>query len=96
MGLQSHRMDTLKQKLTAATLKVLLPLVRVLLKNGISHAEFSEIGRRALVEVGFRNFDIDGRKQTVSRVAVLTGLSRKEVLRAGAVEKGGDSVSLCN
>jgi len=79
-------MDTLKQKLTAATLKVLRPLVRVLLKNGISHAEFSEIGRRAFVEVGFRDFDIDGRKQTVSRVAVLTGLSRKEVLRIKLLE----------
>jgi len=46
----------------------------------IDHTEFSEIGRRAFVEVGFRDFDSDGHKQTVSRVAVLTGLSRKEVL----------------
>jgi len=81
-------MHSLKQRLTLATLKVLRPLVRILLKNGISHAEFSEIGRRAFVEVGFSDFDIDRRKQTVSRVAVLTGLSRKEVLRIKLLESG--------
>jgi hypothetical protein len=79
-------MSQLKQKLAHATFKVLRPLVRVLLKNGISHAEFSEIARRAFVDVGFSDFDIDSRKQTVSRVSVLTGLSRKEVLRIKLLE----------
>ena len=72
---------TIKNRLAQATLKVLRPLVRILLKNGISHAEFSELGRRAYADVGFKDFRIAGRKQTISRVSVLTGLSRKEVLR---------------
>lgn len=83
---------TIRDKLSQAALKILRPLVRMLIKNGISHAEFSELGRRAYVEVGFNDFRIDGRKQTVSRVAVLTGLSRKEVLRIS--QESGDSLLL--
>lgn len=74
-------MNDIKQILAAATLKILHPIVRVLLKHGMSHTEFSELARKAHVDVAFKDFRIEGRKQTVSRVAVLTGLSRKEVVR---------------
>lgn len=73
--------NEIKQILAAATLKILHPIVRVLLKHGVSHTEFSELARKAYVDVAFKDFRIEGRKQTVSRVAVLTGLSRKEVVR---------------
>lgn len=74
-------MSDIKQILAAATLKMLYPIARVLLKHGVSHTEFSELARKAYVDVAFKDFRITGRKQTVSRVAVLTGLSRKEVVR---------------
>jgi len=60
---------------------VLTPLVRVLLRNGMSFNAFSDIARRVFVEVGMREFGIPGRKPTVSRASILTGLSRKEVQR---------------
>jgi len=47
----------------------------------MSFHDFSDIARRAFVEVAHRDFEIPGKKQTVSRVSVLTGLSRKEVQR---------------
>jgi hypothetical protein len=47
----------------------------------MSHAEFSELARKCFVDVAFEDFRIEGKKQTTSRVAVLTGLSRKEVVR---------------
>jgi len=47
----------------------------------MSFNEFSDIGRRVFVEVGMRESGIPGRKPTVSRVSILTGLSRKEVQR---------------
>lgn len=74
-------MKTTQQKILAATLKLLRPLARMLLRHGVSHSEFSELARKAFVETAFDDFHIDGKKQTVSRVATLTGLSRKEVLR---------------
>ncbi|MGH8648276.1 MAG: DUF6502 family protein, partial [Burkholderiales bacterium] len=61
--------------------RVLTPLVRVLLRNGMSFNAFSDIAKRVFVEVGMREFGIPGRKQTASRVSILSGLSRKEVQR---------------
>lgn len=74
-------MDKIKTKLLEASLRILRPLARTLIRHGVSHAEFSEVARQAFVDVGFRDFILEGKKQTVSRVSVLTGLSRKEVQR---------------
>lgn len=56
-------------------------MVRVLLRNGMSFNTFSDIAKRVFVEVGMHEFGIPGKKQTVSRVSILSGLSRKEVQR---------------
>lgn len=61
--------------------KVLRPLVRLLLRNGVAYADFSAVARRVFVEVASEDFGLPGRKQSVSRVSVLTGVNRKEVKR---------------
>lgn len=73
--------NRLQQLLTQAVIRILRPLVRVLIRHEMSHAEFSELARRAYVQEASANFGIKGRKMTHSRIAVLTGLSRKEVRR---------------
>jgi len=70
-----------QQLLTKAVIRILRPLVRVLIRHEMSHAAFSELARRAYVQEAGANFGIAGRKMTHSRIAVLTGLSRKEVRR---------------
>ena len=67
---------------------LLRPLVRILLRNGISHRVFSDIAKQAYVDVTTRDpdFAISGRKQTTSRIAVLTGINRKEVARLQSAE----------
>lgn len=86
----------LSQTISAAVVKLLRPLVRVLLRNGIPYNAFADLSRRVYVDVAEAEFRIPGRKQTDSRVAVITGLSRKEVHRvkglpplddAGAAER---------
>jgi len=77
-----------KAVLAKAVVTVLRPLLRVLIRNEVSHAEFSELARQAYVEVAYRDFSIPGRKTTYSRVAVLTGLSRKEVVRLQKLRAG--------
>jgi hypothetical protein len=72
--------DTLKA-LAKAIQTLLKPLVRILLRNGISYGTFADLAKRVYVDVASREFAISGRKQSVSRVAVLTGLTRKEVQR---------------
>ena len=59
--------------------KVLKALVRTLLRNGLAYGEFDQIARKCFVDVAFRDFAPAGKKQTVSNVAILTGLNRKEV-----------------
>ena len=75
----------LEKRLLKAARRLLRPLVRILLRNGISAQTFQELARKEFVDVAHEEFGIDGRKQTVSRVSVLTGLSRKEVSRLQAL-----------
>lgn len=66
---------------------MLNPIVQLLLRYDIAHSEFAELTRRSYVEVASNKFSIPGRKQTASRVSVITGLSRPEVARLAAIEK---------
>ena len=74
-------MDNLKKSLTRGIINMLLPIARVLLHFDISHSEFIELSKRAYVKVAYRYFTIPKRKQTYSRVSVITGIPRKEVVR---------------
>ncbi len=67
--------------LNAAVLKLLHPLVRILLRNGIPFGAFSDLAKKVYVDVANKEFGIAGKKQTDSRVSVITGLNRKEVRR---------------
>jgi hypothetical protein len=69
------------QMLAAAVARILRPLVRILLRNGVSYGTFADIAKSQFVEVARQEFGLAGRKQTISRVAVITGLTRKEVQR---------------
>jgi len=60
---------------------VIRSLVRIFLRNGLPFGEFAELARWVYVDVAYKEFAIEGRKQTDSRVSVITGLSRKEVRR---------------
>jgi hypothetical protein len=57
---------------------MLKPLVRLLIAQGVTHAEFSETAKEVYVETALRHFETEG-KVNKSRVAILTGLTRKEV-----------------
>lgn len=67
--------------LTHALDQLLEPLVELMLRGGIPHKAFAEVAKRVYVRVVEREGGIEGRKQTVSRMSVLTGLTRKEVSR---------------
>jgi hypothetical protein len=60
---------------------MLRPLVRILLRHGISFAEFAEIVKAVYVEIAVTDFKVEGKRGTKSRIAVITGLTRKEVSR---------------
>jgi hypothetical protein len=80
----------IKRSISSAVLKLLVPLVRILLRNGVPYRAFCELVKKAYVDVASDEFTIPGRKQTVSRIAVLTGLSRKEVKRVSELAEPDD------
>ncbi len=67
-----------KNHLRHALSLMLKPLVRLLIAQGVTHAEFSETAKEVYVETALRHFEKEG-KINKSRVAILTGLTRKEV-----------------
>jgi len=79
--------------LAAAVLRLLRPLVRIMLRNGVSYSTFSDFVKWVYVDVASKEFGIKGRKQSDSRVSVITGLSRKEVMRVRKLSKPDDSAS---
>ena len=72
---------------------LLRPLVRILLRNGVAHGAFAELTKKVFVDVAFDEFSPDGKKQTVSRVSALTGLTRKDVKRLHELQQTDDSSS---
>lgn len=72
-------MNEIKEILSYSVQKLLRPLVRILLRNGISFGMFSNIAKWVYVDVATKEFGITNKKQTDSRIAIITGLSRKEV-----------------
>lgn len=69
------------QALSAALSRVFRPLVRILLRHGVSFNTCTEILKAVYVDVAMNEFAIEGRKPSVSRTSVITGLTRKEVMR---------------
>ncbi|HMC15292.1 MAG TPA: DUF6502 family protein, partial [Albitalea sp.] len=61
--------------------QLMRPLCRLLLRHSVSFGAFEEMAKRVYVDVALKDFGIPGKKPTTSRVAVLSGLTRKEVQR---------------
>jgi hypothetical protein len=84
-------MDEIRKVLTSSILKLLRPLVRLMLRNGFTYGDFADLSKWTFMDVASKEFCIPGRKQTVSRVSVITGLTRKEVSRLQKIETPDDS-----
>jgi hypothetical protein len=67
-----------KDHLRSALTLMFKPLIRLLIAQGVTHAEFAETAKDVYVEVALKHFEAEG-KINRSRIAILTGLTRKEV-----------------
>ena len=70
-----------RHALNTALSRLLRPLFRLLLRYGVSYGSFEELARQTFVEVAMDVAGIDGKKPSMSRISVLSGLTRKEVQR---------------
>ncbi len=80
--------------ISAAVLRLLRPLVRILLRNGMPYGAFADLAKRVFVEVAASEHSIPGRKPSVSRTAIITGLSRKEVQRMQQLPLADDTEAI--
>ncbi len=69
------------QVISAAIGRILRPLFRVLLRNSLSFNAFVDIAKHMYVEAAMQEFGIEGKKPSISRISILSGLSRKEIQR---------------
>jgi len=79
--------ESVKTGLLAAYAKLLRPLVRILLGNGVTYAEFSEVVKTSFVTIAAQEFRVPGKKMSKARIAIVTGLTRKEVQRLTAIDQ---------
>jgi Family of unknown function (DUF6502) len=79
--------------LVRALRHALRPLVRLMLSRGLTYTYVSELLKSLFVEVADKDFRIDGKAPTDSRVSLVSGVHRKEVSRLRqALESGGETV----
>ncbi len=73
-------------QLLGAVGRILRPIVRLLIRNGIASDSLTELVRKTYVDVAEEEFPLEGKRQTISRISVITGLNRKEVSRLRALD----------
>lgn len=69
------------ESLQKAVSRMLSPLVRLLLRHGVSHAEFCNWAKQSYVAEAARHFGMQNKPPSVSRISIVTGINRKEVKR---------------
>lgn len=71
-----------KQRLVATAIRrVLKPIVKLMLSHNITYTLVTDILKSLYIEVADKEFELDGKKQTDSRVSLISGVHRKDVRR---------------
>ncbi|MDQ1302706.1 MAG: hypothetical protein QG595_689 [Pseudomonadota bacterium] len=71
----------LKAALLAAYTRLLCPLVRILLRNGVSYPEFAETAKKVFVTVVANESPTGDAETLAARAAIRTGITKSEALR---------------
>jgi hypothetical protein len=77
--------------LIAAANRLLTPLVKIFLRQGITYKSFSEITKKVYVDVASKDFALDYKKLSASRISMITGIQRKEVQKIRERNDGQDA-----
>lgn len=72
---------SIKACLLAAVRHMLIPIARVLIRNGVPYGDFEEVARHAFAKAGQSVIAERGLQLSLSRLSLLTGLPRREMRR---------------
>src|SRR5512136_1147105 len=73
--------ENFKATLLSAFKPLMRPLVRILVRNGVSFGEFAELIKTVFVDAAQDVLQLPDSRQSVARIAITTGLTRLEVSR---------------
>lgn len=73
--------ENLKEHVIATLKSLMKPIIMLFLRNGVTYKEFAFLCKSIFVEAAAQDYGIRGRPTNTSRIAVLTGIDRKEVKR---------------
>ncbi|MFZ5938245.1 hypothetical protein BGP84_00375 [Pseudomonas putida] len=65
----------------SALRRVMRPLVRLMLRKGVTYTMFTDVLKEVFVDVALREFRLGDKVPTDSRISLLTGVHRKDVRR---------------
>ena len=86
--------NPIKEKVLTALQRVMKPLVRLALAQGINYQMLLETLKIVFVQVAEEEFKLSQREQTDSRISLLTGLHRKDVHRLRDLPESTQTTSL--
>ena len=78
--------DNVKTALSLSLLRLLRPLVRIMLREGLTYPHFAAIAQMAFVESAAKDFVEKGMKSSATSVCALTGMTAQEV-KAAVIER---------
>jgi hypothetical protein len=78
--------DNVKTALSLSLLRLLRPLVRIMLREGLTYSHFAAIAQMAFVESAAKDFVEKGMKSSISSVCALTGMTNQDV-KAALIER---------
>ena len=79
--MSQHGYNKTQVALVKAVVMLCRPLIRLLIEKGITFPQFRELMKELYVEVADKEFSLDDKKPSDSRVFVLTGVHRKDIKR---------------
>jgi hypothetical protein len=71
--------DNVKTALSISLLRLLRPLVRIMLREGLTYSHFAAIAQMAFVESAAKDFAGKGMKSSEASVCALTGMTSREI-----------------
>jgi len=82
--------ENLQNRLMQCIAHSMRPIARMMLRSGIGYPQFAELAKLAFLREAQAEKDSRGRATNLSRVAIKTGLSRKEVARLSKLQSDAD------
>jgi hypothetical protein len=81
-------MSSAKELISRSFYRLLGSIVRLALRNGLTHKEFSAITKQLYVRISAEEYGLQGRQTNMARIALMTGLDRKEIKKImGLIEE---------